>query len=67
MEGGGADMIYLCYVLFGLGILSYIYSAFNASSGTGETFSDVANALMLITIALLMFRAAHREKKKSDL
>ena len=61
-------MIYLCYVLFGLGILSYVYAAFNTSSNTGETFSDVANGLMLITIALLLFRAANwgRKPKKDD-
>jgi hypothetical protein len=56
-------MIYFCYVLFGAGILSYVYAAFNTSSNTGETFSDIANALMLITAVLLLFRAANWGRK----
>jgi hypothetical protein len=60
-------MIFGCYVLFGLGLVSYAVSAINSGSGTGETFSDIANALMLITAVLLLFRAANwGRKKKSD-
>ncbi len=53
-------MIYVCYVLFVLGMISYIFAAFNIDSGAGETYSDIANALMLITAVLLLFRAARR-------
>ncbi len=51
-------MIYVCYVLFALGIVSYILAAFNIGASAGETYSDVANGLMLITAVLLLFRAA---------
>jgi hypothetical protein len=33
-------MIYLCFVLFGLGILSYVMAALNVTSNMGETYSD---------------------------
>ncbi len=51
-------MIYVCYVLFVLGVVSYILAAFNIGASAGETYSDVANGLMLITAVLLLFRAA---------
>ena len=50
-------MIYVCYVLFALGLISYALAAFNM--GAGETYSDIANGFMLITAVLLLFRAAH--------
>jgi uncharacterized membrane protein HdeD (DUF308 family) len=56
-------MIYLCYMLFGLGFISYIVAAFNVGSDTGETLSDIGNALMLITAVLLLFRAARWGRK----
>jgi len=52
----GVEMIYVCYVLFALGLISYVLAALNV--GEGETYSDVANGLMLITAVLLLFRAA---------
>lgn len=51
-------MIYVCYVLFGLGFIFCVAAAFNMNSGSGETLSDVGNALMLLTAVLLLFRAA---------
>ncbi len=52
-------VIYVCYVLFALGVLSYTLAAFNIGASAGETYSDVANGLMLITAVLLLFRAAN--------
>ena len=54
-------MIYVCYVLFALGLISYALAAFNM--GAGETYSDIANGLMLITAVLLLFRAARWGRK----
>ena len=53
-------MIYVCYVLFGLGLVVYIFVLFNMYSGTGETLSDIGNAVMLVTAVLLLFRSAGR-------
>ena len=56
-------MIYVCYVLFALGLVFYAISAFNMQSAMGETYSDIANAIMLITAVLLLFRAARWGRK----
>ncbi len=56
-------MIYVCYVLFALGVVSYILAAFNIGADAGETYSDVANGIMLITTVLLLFRAARWGRK----
>ncbi len=56
-------MIYVCFVLAGLGLLSYVMAALNISSNMGETYSDIANGLMLITAVLLLFRAANWGRK----
>jgi hypothetical protein len=49
-------VLYLCYVLFGLGFLFYVAAAFFIDSGTGETLSDIGNAVMLTTSVLLLLR-----------
>jgi len=55
-------MIYVCYGLSALGMIFYILAAFNIDSNAGETYSDVANAFMLITAVLLLFRAERRSR-----
>ncbi len=52
-------MLYLCYALFGLGFLFYVTAAFFTGSGTGETLSDIGNAVMLTTAVLLLLRLSH--------
>lgn len=56
-------MIIVCYVLFALGMIAYTLAAFNTGSSDGETYSDIANGLMLITAVLLLFRAANWGRK----
>jgi len=56
-------MIYVCYVLFALGLILYTLAAFNTGSDTGETLSDVANGVMLITTVILLLRAELRARK----
>jgi len=51
-------VIFLCYALFGLGLVAYGVALFNIGIDTGETASDIGNAAMLITAVLLLFRAA---------
>lgn len=53
-------MIYFCYLLFGIGLISYVIALFNIGSGTGEICSDIGTAFMLITAVLLLFRAERR-------
>jgi hypothetical protein len=55
-------MIFLCYILFSLGLISYGLALFFIKSSTGEIFSDLGNALILITCALLLFRMTPRDK-----
>jgi len=52
-------VLYLCYVLFGLGFLFYAAAAFFIGASTGETLSDVGNAVMLTTAVLLLLRLSH--------
>ena len=56
-------MIYVCYILFGIGVILYILATFNIGKSAGETYSDIANGVMLVTIALLLFRAARWGRK----
>ena len=56
-------MIYVCYVFFALGVVSYILATFNVGASEGETYSDFGNAFMLLTTVLLLFRAAHWGRK----
>ena len=56
-------MIYVCYVFFALGVVSYILAAFNVGASEGETYSDFGNGFMLLTTVLLLFRAAHWGRK----
>ena len=55
-------MILLSYILFSLGLVSYALSLFFIKNSTGEIFSDVGNALVLITCALLLFLITQRNK-----
>ena len=50
-------------MLFALGLISYVLAAFNVGAGAGETYSDIATGLMLITAVLLLFRAARWGRK----
>jgi hypothetical protein len=53
-------MLYLCYVLFAIGFLFYVVAAaFFIGASTGETLSDVGNAIMLTTTVLLLLRLSH--------
>ncbi len=51
-------MIYVCYVLFGLGVVTYGFALVNMNGSAGETYSGIGNAFMLLTAVLLLFRAA---------
>jgi hypothetical protein len=53
-------VLYLFWVLFGLGFLTYVAAAFNIESSTGETLSDIGNAIMLSTAVLLLLRLSSR-------
>ena len=54
-------MLYLCWVLFGLGFLTYLVAAaFFIGDDTGETLSDIGNAIMLTTAVLLLLRLSSK-------
>jgi hypothetical protein len=53
-------VLYLCYVLFGLGFLFYVAALFFIGASTGETLSDIGNAVLLITAVLLLLRLSHK-------
>jgi hypothetical protein len=54
-------VLYLCWVLFGLGFLTYLVAAaFFIGDPTGETVSDIGNAIMLTTAVLLLLRLSSR-------
>ena len=53
-------MIYLCYVLFILGLLSDGAAMFFIGDSTGETLSDFGNAFMLITAVTLLLRSSRK-------
>ncbi|MHC4992911.1 MAG: hypothetical protein ACYTGC_18210 [Planctomycetota bacterium] len=45
-------MWYVSALLFACGFAAYVVALLNMGSSTGETYSDVANACMLLSIAL---------------
>lgn len=49
-------MLRFSYGLFGIGVACYVAALFFIRSDTGETLSDIGNALLLITIVLLLLR-----------
>jgi hypothetical protein len=54
-------VLYLCWVLFGLGFLTYVVAAaFFIGDPTGETLSDIGNGVMLTTAVLLLLRLSSR-------
>jgi hypothetical protein len=55
-------MIFLYYILFSLGLISYGLALFFIKNSAGEILSDLGNALVLITCALLLFRMISRDK-----
>ena len=57
-------MIYLCYVLFAIGVLFYVAALFFIGDPTGETLSDVANALLLMTAVLLLLRLSAKGSRE---
>jgi hypothetical protein len=53
-------MLRLCYGLFVIGLVCYVAALFFIGSDTGETLSDIGNALLLATIAILLLRMSGR-------
>ncbi|MHC4141600.1 MAG: hypothetical protein ACYTA3_09030 [Planctomycetota bacterium] len=53
-------VLYLCYALFGLGFLFYVAAAFFVGASTGETLSDIGNAVMTTTAVLLLLRLSRQ-------
>lgn len=53
-------MIYLCYVLFIIGIAFYVSALFFIGDPTGETLSDIGNAIWLFTAVILLLRLSHK-------
>jgi len=53
-------MVILSYILFSLGIASYAIALIFIKDLKGEIFSDLGNALVLITCALLLFRITRK-------
>ncbi len=59
-------MIYLCYVLFIIGIAFYVSALFFIGDSTGETLSDIGNAVWLFTAVLLLLRLSHKKIYQSE-
>ena len=49
-------MLHLSCALFGIDFLFYVAAAFFIDASTGETLSDIGNAVMLTTAVLLLLR-----------
>ena len=56
-------MIVLFYILFSLGCFSYLIALFFIGSDTGETLSDIGNAIMLTNIVLILLRSTIKNEK----
>jgi hypothetical protein len=58
-------VLYLCYALFVIGFAFYVVAAaFFIGDSTGETLSDVGNAILLTTAVLLLLRLSHKGKPR---
>jgi hypothetical protein len=49
-------MLRLCYALFVIGLACYVTAVFFIGDDTGETLSDIGNAVMLLTAVILLLR-----------
>ena len=49
-------MLRLCYVLFVIGLACYVTAVFFIGADTGETLSDIGNAVLLLTAVILLLR-----------
>jgi hypothetical protein len=58
-------VVYLCSVLFAIGVLFFGAATFFIGSSTGETLSDVGNAVLLITAVLLLLRLSTKGSPRS--
>ena len=56
-------MILFYHILFIIGLIFYGVSLFFMNSVTGETLSDVANAVMLIDAVLILLYMVRKKRK----
>ncbi|MHC4505508.1 MAG: hypothetical protein ACYTFI_19560 [Planctomycetota bacterium] len=63
-KNGSDSVVYLCYVLFAIGVFFYVAALFFIGDSTGETLSDVANAVLLITAVLLLLRLSAKGSRE---
>jgi hypothetical protein len=58
-------VLYLCYVLFAIGVFFYGAAAFFIGDSTGETLSDFGNAVLLFTTVLLLLRLSAKRSARA--
>jgi len=58
-------MLRLCYVLFAIGLACYVVAVFFIGDDTGETLSDIGNAVLLLTAVILLLRLSGQRGQKT--
>jgi len=56
-------MLRLCYALFVIGLACYVTAVFFIGDNTGETLSDIGNAILLVTAVILLLRLSGQRGK----
>jgi len=56
-------MLRFCYVLFLIGLACYVTAVFFIGDNTGETLSDIGNAVLLLTAVILLLRLSGQKKQ----
>ncbi|MCF7810415.1 hypothetical protein K9N50_05460 [bacterium] len=59
-------MQYLSYLLFVIGLACYLTALFFIGDNTGETLSDIGNAIMLINAGLLLLRLNRNKSREKE-
>jgi hypothetical protein len=59
-------MMYLYYLLFVVGLVSYGLALFNHAPATHACYTDTGHALLLITAVLLLIRIAYRVQRAGN-
>jgi len=56
-------MLRFCYVLFLIGLACYVTAVFFIGDNTGETLSDIGNAVLLLTAVILLLRLSGQKRQ----
>ncbi|UCF20541.1 MAG: hypothetical protein JSU87_03775 [Gemmatimonadota bacterium] len=59
-------MVRFCYALLVVGLMCYVTAVFLIGTDTGETLSDIGNAVLLVTAVILLLRLSGQSGQRGS-